>query len=69
MAIRCLRVYEPPSRKAEFDGRIEQAAKWLQAATPRTTEHRNMQLLGLLWAGQDASRTVTFSGRPVDVAL
>jgi hypothetical protein len=56
MAVRCLRIYGPPSRKAEFDRRVEHAAAWLQAATPLSTEERNMQLLGLLWAGTDVSR-------------
>jgi len=32
------------------DERIERAGRWLRAATPRTTEDRAMQLLGLTWA-------------------
>ena len=55
MAIRCLRVYGPPSRKAEFDRRVESAGAWLKATNPLSTEERNMQLLGLLWAGRDVS--------------
>jgi ankyrin repeat protein len=49
----CLRAfvaYAPAGRKAEFDQRIARAAAWLKSATPRTTEDRNMQLLGLKWA-------------------
>jgi hypothetical protein len=30
---------------------VERAAKWLEAAEPRTTEDRTMQLLGITWAG------------------
>jgi ankyrin repeat protein len=56
MAIRCLRFYGPRSRKAEFERRIERASKWLQSTNPLSTEDRNMQLLGLLWAGTDVSR-------------
>jgi hypothetical protein len=56
MAIRSLRFYGPPSRKAEFDQRVKDAAAWLKAASPLNTEERNMQLLGLLWAGTDVSR-------------
>ena len=56
MAVRCLRVYGPPSRKTEFDRRIERAAVWLQAASPLNTEERDMQLLGLLWAGKHVSQ-------------
>ena len=50
-AIRVLRVYAIAGRKAEFDERVERAAKWLEAAEPRTTEDRSMQLLGIVWAG------------------
>jgi len=56
MAIRCLRVYGPPSRKTEFDRRVESAAAWLKAANPLSTEEHNMQLLGLVWAGRDLKR-------------
>jgi len=56
MAIRCLRLYGFAGRKAEFDRRIERAAAWLESATPRNTEDEDMQLLGLKWAGTDASR-------------
>lgn len=53
LAIRSLQVYGPPGRKAEFDKRIERASSWLAAATPQSTEDRDMQLLGLKWAGAD----------------
>jgi len=56
MAVRSLRFYGPPSRKAEFERRIERACAWLQSTNPLSTEDRNMQLLGLLWAGTDVSR-------------
>jgi hypothetical protein len=32
------------------DERIARASRWLRTATPRTTEERAMQLLGLAWA-------------------
>lgn len=50
--IRALRLYAIAGRKAEFDERVERAAKWLEAAEPRTMEDRNMQLLGIAWAGR-----------------
>ncbi len=53
-AIRVLRAYAISGRKAEFDERVERAAKWLAAAEPRTTEDRSMQLLGIAWAGHKA---------------
>ena len=53
LSIRALTSYGPPGLKAEFDQRIQRAAAWLKAANPRTTEDRNMQLLGLKWANAD----------------
>jgi len=52
--IRVLRLYPIAGRRAEFDERVERAAKWLEAAEPRTTEDRSMQLLGITWAGNKA---------------
>ena len=54
LGIRVLRLYPIPGRQAEFDERVERAAKWLEAAEPRTTEDRTMQLLGITWAGHKA---------------
>ncbi|HLG97401.1 MAG TPA: ankyrin repeat domain-containing protein [Bryobacteraceae bacterium] len=54
--IRALRLYMIPARKAEFDDRIARAAVWLERATPRTTEDRTMQLLGIAWAGKAPSQ-------------
>jgi len=53
LSIRLLRVYGPPGRAAEFEERIQRAKAWLLSAEPLTTEDRNMQLLGLYWAGTD----------------
>lgn len=56
MAIRCLRIYGFPGRQPEFDQRVQRAAAWLESVEPRTIEDRNMQLLGLKWAGADPTR-------------
>jgi len=53
ISIRALAVYGTPGRKAEVEERIHRAAEWLKSAKPLTTEDRNMQLLGLKWAGTD----------------
>jgi hypothetical protein len=53
LGIRALRVYGPPGRAAEIDERIARARAWLVGAKAITTEDRNMQLLGLHWAGVD----------------
>lgn len=54
LAVRALKVYGPPGRAAEMKQRIETAKQWLLSAKPLTAEDRNMQLLGLHWAGVDA---------------
>jgi hypothetical protein len=53
--IRALRDYPLPARKAEFQARVERAARWLQAVEPVTTEDAVMQLLGEKWAGANAA--------------
>lgn len=54
MGIRTLAVYGTPARRSEMAARIARAAAWLAAQTPRTTEDRIWQLLGLAWAGAHA---------------
>jgi hypothetical protein len=50
-----LKAYAPPGRAADINERIARATSWLVAETPKTTEDRNMKLLGLLWAGRSAA--------------
>jgi hypothetical protein len=54
-AIRALKAYAPPGRRADMDERIARATVWLAAEKAVTTEDRNMQLLGLFWAGRGAA--------------
>jgi hypothetical protein len=54
-AIRSLKAYAPPGRADDINERIARATAWLIAETPRTTEDRNMKLLGLMWAGRSAA--------------
>ena len=49
-AIRALRSYASPGRKAEIDHRAARARDWLRSAAPQYTEERVMQVLGLHWA-------------------
>jgi ankyrin repeat protein len=49
-AIRALRLYASPGRKAEVDRRLARARDWLMSAAPQYTEERVMQVLGLHWA-------------------
>jgi ankyrin repeat protein len=51
-AIRALKAYAPPGRAHDMNERITRATTWLAGQKAVTTEDRNMQLLGLLWAGR-----------------
>jgi N-acyl-D-amino-acid deacylase len=44
LSLRAMQLYG-----TQQDDRIERASRWLRDATPRTTEDRAMQLLGLAW--------------------
>jgi ankyrin repeat protein len=54
LCLRAFKVYGSPGRAVEMAARISKARQWLEAAKPVTAEDRNMQLLGLYWAGTDA---------------
>ena len=62
LGIRSLKVYAPPARATEMNARVLKAREWLQAAKPLTAEDRNMQLLGLHWAGADGSTLAPLGG-------
>ncbi len=57
VCIRALKVYGSPGRGPEMAARVTKARQWLQAAKPATTEDRNMQLMGLYWAGRRCERS------------
>ena len=59
LSMRALQLYAPARHAAEYKVRIEAAAAWLEHATPKATEDRALQLLGLQWAGRarDTVRT------------
>jgi ankyrin repeat protein len=63
-AVRALRHYVSPGRRAEIDRRIARARDWLLSSVARHNEERALQLLGLHWAGADAGRV-----RPLAKAL
>ena len=47
---RALAVYGSPGRASEMTARIARARQWLLAATPVTSEERNMRLMALVWS-------------------
>jgi hypothetical protein len=51
LSMRGLQQFGPPGRSGEMARRIGRARQWLTTATPRTTEDKAFQLLGLSWAG------------------
>lgn len=55
LGIRSLKAYGSPGRGPEMQARIAKARRWLLQAKPVTQEDRNMQLLGLAWAGASGS--------------
>lgn len=55
LSIRSLKAYGSPGRGPEMQARIANARRWLLQAKPVTQEDRNMQLLGLAWAGASGS--------------
>ena len=61
--IRALKAYAPPARRRDMNERIERATAWLAAQHALTTEDRNMQLLGLLWAGRSATERAALATR------
>jgi ankyrin repeat protein len=61
LAIRAIDIYSHPSLRAETRERIERARRWLLSQTPRDTEGRAFQLLGLAWSGADAASLNTIA--------
>jgi ankyrin repeat protein len=55
-SVRVLRVYGPPARQTEVDGRIARARAWLFEAKPRTGDEHAMLLAGLWWSGAEKEK-------------
>jgi len=70
MCVFALKTYGPPGRGPEMQMRIAKARRWLENAKPETAEDRNMQLLGMHWAGSDkrllarAAKAIVAAQRP-----
>jgi len=57
-SVRALQLYAPRSHSASAAQAVRAARDWLTKATARTSEERNMRLLGLAWSVAD-KRTLT----------
>ena len=53
LGLRAVQVYHHASQKTQADAAVARARTFLAARTPRDTEERSYQLLGLRWAGAD----------------
>jgi ankyrin repeat protein len=51
LALRGIRHFSPPGRRAEMELRVSRAAGFLRRAMPTETQEHSFKLLGLLWAG------------------
>ncbi len=58
LAMTVIKSFGPPGRAADISRRMALAARWLEQATPVTTEDRNMQLVGLHCMGGANERTL-----------
>jgi ankyrin repeat protein len=54
-ALRSLKVYGPTGPGTDTAKRVGDAAAWLEAQAPRSTEDHAFRLLGLIWAGAEQS--------------
>jgi len=56
LGLRAVQLYHHPSQQRQADAAVTRARQFLESHTPRDTEERTYQMLGLRWAG--ASRSV-----------
>jgi ankyrin repeat protein len=61
VALRAIKLYPIPGRRAEFDERIGRAKRWLLSAKPYSVEERSMQINALADAGASASERAPFT--------
>jgi ankyrin repeat protein len=53
LGLRAVQVYHHPSQQRQADAAVARARQFLESRTPRDTEERTYQLLGVRWAGAD----------------
>jgi hypothetical protein len=56
ISLRALQLYGTPGMKAEFDGRIAKARRYIEKAEPETTDDLVWRLVGLYWSGSDLKK-------------
>src|SRR5688572_4800902 len=61
LGLRAVQLYHHQSQKAQADAAVARARAFLESRTPRDTEERTYQLLGLRWAGAPTSARQTLA--------
>jgi hypothetical protein len=70
LGLRAVQLYHHASQRAQADAVVSRASGFLENRTPRDTEERTYQLLGLRWAGAPrARRVLRASSRPHSVQM
>ena len=64
LGLRAVQLYHHASQKAQADAAVARARTFLERRTPRETEERSYQLLGLRWAGAAARDAAEAGARP-----
>ena len=62
LSMRSIQIYAPRPLRARYDDAVRAAGRWLAAQTPRSTEDRASQLLGLKWAAQNGDQIKRLTG-------
>src|SRR5262245_24165570 len=62
LGLRAVQLYHHPSQQRQADEAVARARKFLESRTPRDTEERTYQLLGLHWAGADRATLRNLAG-------
>lgn len=56
LCVRSLRVYAPAAQRRLYQQSVRSAAAWLASVQPLSNEDRVFQILGLVWAGENADQ-------------
>lgn len=59
IGLRAIQLYGHPAMARDVARRVERAREWLESHTPRNTEDRAYQLIGLSWAGRSRQQLAT----------
>ena len=61
-SIRSVRTYAPNSQRGEYDEAVARAVRWLEQATPASSEDHAFKIFGLIW-GKGSQATIRATAR------